>query len=153
MHYQMGYVNILYHTASTFEIYNHVDSVWCHGNAINIKGWNPADLINWECIRLRGADKSSILDFLVHIRENWQVHTAQTFEISGHGTFVWCHCNPINIKEWNLINLAYQERVWLRGSDVTSLLGLFGVCPCKTGKTWQTLHLNKWSWGFCVMTL
>ena len=140
-----------------FEINGHGASVWCHCNVIHIKGWNFINLAHQEHIWLRGCDKTSLLRFFWYIYisgQNWRDPADPTFEIIGYGAFVLCHFNDTHIKGLNLINLAHQEHIWIRGCDKTSLLRFFGIYIyiwAKLARSCGPDFWNKWSWVFCAM--
>ena len=111
----------------TFEINGHGASVWCHCNVIHIKGWNLNNLAHrnmhlvtrlylYTTFRIFGINQCKTCNTC-----------CPTLEINGHGASVSCHSNYVDIKGWNMINLAHRELIWLRVCDTTSLFRIIGI--------------------------
>ena len=93
-------------------------SVWRHCNVIQIKWWNLIDLVYPEAHLLTRLRQNINLGvFGIYPGKTGKTLLPQFLKINGHGDSMWCQCDVIHIKEWNLINLVHQKRIWLRGSN------------------------------------
>ena len=93
--------------------------MWSHYNDLHVKGSNLHNLLHRKYIWLHCRNKTS---FFRTLRIFWrQVPADQTFEINGHGAFVWSHYNELHVKEWNRHNLLHMEYIGLHCRNKTSV--------------------------------